>query len=85
MSPRSVREAIRLTSYQDGCLNKAQTVITVEMLAWKRRGLWGPKPRQGTMGKWEMLRAGEVVFPREEDLDWLANIKLSALGVHTCR
>lgn len=70
-----------MTSYQDGCL-KTQTVITVEMLAWKQRGLWGPT-RQRTMGKWEMLRAGEMIFPREEDPDWLANTKLSALGLHT--
>lgn len=77
-SPRNVREATPRKSHPHGSLNKTRTRTTqIDLLAHGRG-----KPYQASTLDKElragMLRAEEIVFPREEPLTWFSNSKKSA-------
>lgn len=49
------------------------------MLTWKRDSSQSPTSRQRSRGNYGVLRAREIVFPREEQPSWLSNTKWSGV------
>lgn len=52
------------------------------MLNWMGQNPQGFKSTQGTIGNCGMLRAREVVLPREKHTDWLSSARWSALNTY---
>lgn len=72
-------EATAINSHQCGYLNMSWINTAAGMLKRMRERLWRLNHTQRTMGKWGMLGAGKVVFPRENHTRCLSNTKSSAL------
>lgn len=68
-SPGNEKESSLMISQQYDYLNKTWKSITLtDILPWEGKIPWGHSPRQRTASNYKV---GEIVFHRDESLDWL--------------
>ena len=73
-----------IKSSEGDCLNMTRAITMMDMLKWT----WAEEPSRSLIpthkstANYGMLRAVEIVFPREEHIIWLFSTKWSALKIY---